>query len=115
VYFVRPTSENLKRIVVDATKKLYRSFNVHFLTRIERPMLEEFAQDLVTANAATNISKIFDEYLDFIAVEPSLFTLNMKNSYVGYNSPALAEVSCPRRPTNQFANSVFYQCYLFLV
>jgi len=92
VYFIRPTTENLKRIVVDATKKLYRSYNIHFLTRIDRTMLEEFAQDLVSANATTNISKIFDEYLDFIAVEPSIFTLNMKNSYVGYNSPLLAEV-----------------------
>ena len=46
----------------------------------------------MAANAANQITKISDEYLDFIAVEPTLFTLNIKNSYVGCNSPALTEV-----------------------
>ena len=72
--------------------QLYRSFYLHFVTRIERTLMEQFAQDLIAANATSSISKIYDEYLDFIAVEPTLFTLNIKNSYIGYNAPSLGEV-----------------------
>ena len=41
VYFVRPTEANIKRIAEDCAKQLYRSFNLHFVTRIERPLLEQ--------------------------------------------------------------------------
>jgi len=91
VYFIRPTEENLKRVVADCAKQLYRSVYLHFVTRIERPMMERFAQDLVAANAAGNISKVYDEYLDLIALEPSLFTLNAKDSFIAYNDPSLSE------------------------
>ena len=65
------------------------------MTRIDRNSLEQFAQDLVTANAANQISKVYDEYLDFIAVEPGVFSLNMRDSFLGYNTPGLSEVSDP--------------------
>lgn len=91
VYFVRPTSNSLKRIVADCAKKLYRTFYIHFVTRIDRPLLEQFATDLIAANATSAISKIYDEYLDFIALEPTMFTLNIKDSFVGYNAPSLTE------------------------
>lgn len=89
IYFIRPTEENLKRLVADCSKLLYRSVYLHFVTRIERPLMEKFAQDLVAANAASVISKVYDQYLDVIALEPSLFTLNIKDSFVAFNDPSL--------------------------
>ena len=35
VYFIRPTEENLKRVVADCGKQLYRTVYLHFVTRIE--------------------------------------------------------------------------------
>ncbi len=37
------------------------------------------------------ISKIYDQYLDVIALEPGLFTLNIKDAFAMYNEPSLNE------------------------
>ena len=51
IYFVRPTEANIKRIVEDCAKQLYRNIYINFLTRIDRPMLEKLAQDLAANNS----------------------------------------------------------------
>ena len=65
---------------------------VHFVTRIERPLLEQFAQELQLSNSVSVVSKVYDQYLDLIALEPSLFTLNIKDSLLAYNEPSLSEL-----------------------
>lgn len=92
VYFVRPTEDNLRRIADDCAKQLYRTCYVHLLTRIERPALEMFAQLLISTGSMGMVAKIFDEYLDTIALEPALFTLNIKNSFAAYNDPRNSEL-----------------------
>ena len=37
------------------------------------------------------VTKVFDQYLDVIALEPSMFTLNISDSLVAYNDPSLGE------------------------
>ena len=64
---------------------------LNFITRIERPVMEKLAQDLVATNSVSMVSKIFDQYLDVIALEPNLYTLNLKNSFISYNQPSLSE------------------------
>ena len=91
IYFIRPTEENMKRLVTDCSKQLYKSIYLHFVTRIERPVLEKFAQELVSANSSSVISKLCDQYLDIIALEPSMFSLNIKNSFLSFNDPSLGE------------------------
>jgi len=91
VYFVRPTEANLKRIAEDCAKQLYRTVYLNFLTRLDRNLMEKFAQDLVTSNSVAMVSKIYDQYLDMIAIEPNLFTLNIKDSFMQYNEPSLSE------------------------
>ena len=91
VYFVRPTEANLKRIAEDCAKNLYRSVYLNFVSRIERPLLEKFAQDLVATNSVGMVTKIVDQYLDVIALEPNLFTLNMPKSFVSYNAKGVSE------------------------
>lgn len=102
-YFVRPTEDNLRRIADDCGKRTYRSFFLHFVTKIERQLLEKFAKDLVASNSVNLISKVYDQYLDIIALEPFLFTLNMKNSFVGYNDPSLGEAQI-----KSFINRISY-------
>ena len=54
-------------------------------------MLEKFAQDLVSTNSVGMVTKIMDQYLDVIGLEPNLFTLNMKNSFKAYNEKGVSE------------------------
>ena len=71
--------------------KLYRGANIHFVSRIDRSLMEAFAQQLVTANATSMIRRVYDEYLDVISLEGALFTLNMPNSFISYNDPSHSE------------------------
>lgn len=64
---------------------------IHFSTRIERSLLEKLAQNLVTSNSVNMVSKIFDQYLDVITLEPNLFHLNVKDSFYSYNIPGIGE------------------------
>lgn len=70
---------------------MYRTVYLNFLTRIERPLLEKLASELVANNSVSLVSKIYDQYLDLIALEPTLFTLNIKNSFSSYNETSLTE------------------------
>lgn len=60
VYFIKPTEANLKRVAEDCSKQLYRSVYLNFITRIDRNLLEKFAQDLVNYNSVHQVTKIFD-------------------------------------------------------
>ena len=91
IYFVRPTEANLKRIAEDCARNLYRSVYLNFVSRVERHLLEKFAQDLVSSNSVNTVVKIVDQYLDMIALEPSLFTLNIPRSFMAYNAKAITE------------------------
>ena len=91
VYFVRPTETNILRICDDCSKQLYRTFYLHFVTKIDRPLLELLAQTLVANNSVGMVSKIYDQYLDIISLEPNLFHLNMTDSFVSYNSHGAGE------------------------
>ena len=71
--------------------KLYRSVNLNFVTRIDRILMEKLAQDLVASNVHSLISKIYDQYLDLTVLEPSLFTLNIEDSFMAYNDPSFGE------------------------
>jgi hypothetical protein len=53
--------------------------------------MERLAQELVQAEATAAIAKVYDQYMDIIALEPSLFTLNIKDSFMAYNDPAMGE------------------------
>ena len=53
--------------------------------------MEKLAQDLVNSNSVSMVAKIYDQYLDMIALEPGLFTLNIKDSFMLYNEPSLSE------------------------
>jgi hypothetical protein len=80
------------RIAEDCSKQLYRSSYLHFVTRIERPIMEMFANALIATNSVSQITKIYDEYLDTICLEPTLFTLNMKDSFRAFNDPSSSEI-----------------------
>ncbi|KAF2675072.1 Sec1-like protein [Microthyrium microscopicum] len=87
IYLVEPTSDNLKLITSDLSKKLYSPAYINFLSSIPRPLLEDFATDTATSNTSEHIAQVYDQYLNFIVSEPDLFSLGMgKNTYYTMNS-----------------------------
>ncbi|CAO1639043.1 unnamed protein product [Sympodiomycopsis kandeliae] len=83
VYFVAPLRENLNRIAKDMADRLYESYYINFTSQISRPLLEEFAGKVAKDGTADLVQQVYDQYLDYIVLEPSLFSL-----LPDYSSPA---------------------------
>ena len=93
IYFLLPTSENIKLIGSDLKGPLYREFYINFASMVSRSQLEELATLAVESNTTTMVKKVFDQYMDFVALEPKLFSLNIKQSFIQYNDPRKDEGS----------------------
>lgn len=88
VYFIRPTPSNLQRVVSDAAVPLYETFHLNFSSSIPRNLLEDLASGLLKSNdAVSRVSKVHDQYLDFVTLEDNLFSLAYSNCYVQLNDP----------------------------
>eukprot|EP01034_Spumella_vulgaris_P023349 gene23349-29562_t len=70
---------------------MHQLLYLNFVTRIDRPLMEKLAQELVATNSVGMVAKIYDQYLDLISLEPYLFTLNIKDSFMRYNEASLSE------------------------
>ncbi|KAH9518701.1 Sec1 domain containing protein 1 [Bulinus truncatus] len=75
IYFVMPTEDNIQRLCRDFQNQLYESYYLNFISAISRQKLEDIAQAALQANAVQQVSKVFDQYLNFISLENELFTL----------------------------------------
>lgn len=75
VYFVSPTEENANRIAADLTAGLYEGYYVNFTSAVPRKVLEAFAQRVAADGTVESVRQVFDQYLDYIVLEPQLFTL----------------------------------------
>lgn len=80
VYFCMPTEENLGRIGQDLHNGLYDSYHLNFISPISRQRLEDLASASLSANCVSSISKVFDQYLNFISLEDDMFILRHQNS-----------------------------------
>ncbi|EGG10815.1 uncharacterized protein MELLADRAFT_33699 [Melampsora larici-populina 98AG31] len=90
IYFVSPTRESIQRIGRDLEKGLYETFYLNFTSSLPRPLLEELASLVIESGADASV---YDQYLDFIVLEPHLFCL----SYTGSSSG-------PKRTTYEILN-----------
>ncbi|XP_020577150.1 SEC1 family transport protein SLY1-like [Phalaenopsis equestris] len=91
IYFVQPTPVNISRIVADASRGLYESFHLNFSSSLPRPLLEELAAGSLKADAVGRISKVYDQYLEFVTLEENLFSLGQRDIYVQLNDPAAGD------------------------
>ncbi|TQD95059.1 hypothetical protein C1H46_019327 [Malus baccata] len=87
VYFVQPSHSNIQRIIADTSNSLYDSFHLNFSSLIPRPLLEDLASGTLNSDSIHRISKVHDQYLEFVTLEDNLFSLAQKNSYVQLNDP----------------------------
>lgn len=106
VYFVRPTQENLAIIARDCSKHLYQRSHLHLSTRMERPVMEEFARLVVNTGGLDSIASVHDQFVEFACLENRLFTLNVEDSYLVYNDPGATE-SDIEMAMNEIAGGLF--------
>lgn len=85
IYFVMPTEENIQRICQDFHNQLYESYYLNFISAISRQKLEDIASAAIQNNSVQHVSKIFDQYLNFISLEDDMFVLrNQDRDAVSY-------------------------------
>ena len=107
VYFVRPTEANVRRIADDLKRRLYRSFHLNFAHKTPRELVELLARESVQAGAAPLVASVFDQHLDFVTLEPTLFSLQRRGcSYVEYNDPSAGEAQIVAA-MGQIAHGIF--------
>ncbi|PQQ18366.1 SEC1 family transport protein SLY1 [Prunus yedoensis var. nudiflora] len=91
VYFVQPSHSNIQRIIADTSSSLYDSFHLNFSSLIPRPLLEDLASGTLNSDSIHRISKVHDQYLEFVTLEDNLFSLAQKSSYVQLNDPSAGD------------------------
>ncbi|XP_073064899.1 SEC1 family transport protein SLY1-like [Primulina eburnea] len=91
VYFLQPTQHNIQRVVADASRGLYDAFHLNFSSSIPRPMLEDLATGTTQSDSIQRISKVLDQYLEFVTLEDNLFSLANKSCYVHLNDPSAGD------------------------
>lgn len=80
VYFLMPTRENIAKICQDCRAQLYDSYYFNFTTPISRTLLEDLAKAALEANCVAQISKVFDQYLNFISLEEDFFVIRHRHT-----------------------------------
>jgi len=91
VYFVKPTPENVARIAKDLEKGLYPNIYVNFASTSPRNLLEQLAREAIKSGTVHKVAGIFDRYMSFASLSPTLFTLNIPKAYEAVHSPAATD------------------------
>ncbi|XP_071371007.1 sec1 family domain-containing protein 1-like, partial [Centroberyx affinis] len=93
VYFVMPTEENIDRICQDLRNQLYESYYLNFISAISRSKLEDIASAALSANAVSQVTKVYDQYLNFITLEDDMFILCHQNKeLISYHAINRADI-----------------------
>lgn len=84
IYFVAPTDENVTRISQDFRNTLYDQYFLNFVSPVSRQYLEDLASAALQANCVASVSRVYDQYLNFITLENDLFVLKNRDSVSYY-------------------------------
>ncbi|PFX16976.1 Sec1 family domain-containing protein 1 [Stylophora pistillata] len=73
----------------DCRNQLFESYYLNFISAISRHRLEDLVTAALQSNSVTQITKMFDQYLNFISLEDEMFTVRNQDrdsiSYYGKN------------------------------
>lgn len=75
----------------DCANHLYDSFHFNFASSISHTLLEDLASSALESGSVGQISKIFDQYINFISLDKDLFSLGQSNSYYIFNDPYIEQ------------------------
>ena len=87
IYLMQPTPFNIERVASDASSSLYESMHLNFTSLLPTRVMEQLATAVVKTGHAGKITKLFDQYLSFVALEPGLFSLGLPDTYLQLNDP----------------------------
>jgi len=88
VYLLQPSARGAERVAADIAAGLYDALHLNFATAVPNRMLETIASGAITSGNLGRVARVCDQYVSFIALEPSLFSLGLPGSYVELNDPA---------------------------
>ena len=87
VYFCLPTEENIQRMCQDMNSQLYGAYYYNFISPINRDKLEDLATAALQSGSDHLIQRIYDQYTNFICLEPDMFCLKQtRDSDISYYS-----------------------------
>ncbi|KAJ2478896.1 Vesicle trafficking between the ER and Golgi [Coemansia sp. RSA 2131] len=93
VYFVQPTTENIKHIVDDIVRDLYELYYVNFSTSLPRTLLEDFAVQTTASGTSHQIAQVYDQYLNFLCPEENMFSLHFPNTFEAIHNPSMTDTA----------------------
>lgn len=82
IYFVESSERTIELIIKDVLGDIYSTYYINFSNTIRRPLLEKLATALAERGKGFFIKSVFDHYLDFIALQNNLFTLNYSQTFL---------------------------------
>ncbi|KAG2224674.1 hypothetical protein INT45_007919 [Circinella minor] len=91
VYFIEPTSENVKKCCEDLQRGLYDSYYINFSSTVPRPIMEELASTTILNDTSDLVNQVYDQYLNFVCTNSDVFSLNQSEVFVNLNNPSAAE------------------------
>lgn len=104
IYFVEPTEENIEQIGKDVAEKLYSSFSLNFTRPLSRALLEDLAAKSLHSSASIN--QVYEQYLQFMVLEPDIFSLELSDTYRVLSDPRSSE-SDISTSVNRIADGLF--------
>ncbi|CAM4866718.1 unnamed protein product [Rotaria socialis] len=114
VYFVMPTKDSISCIGKDLAEGLYESYYLNFIAPIPDDLLGELATDALESNSQQAITKIYNQYLDFITLEDDLFCLRQAGkdsiSYYALNHPPTIRDIDTKEIIETIADCLFSVC-----
>ena len=106
LYLVEPSPENVQRIARDCSAGLYDSMHLNWSSSISQEQLHSLATAVAEADAGQRVAKVVDQYMDFISLDHSLFSLNMPDSFIALNDPQVSD-SDMEKTIAKLVNSLF--------
>ena len=113
VYFCLPTDDNIQRMCQDMSGQLYGGYYYNFISPVTRAKLEDLATSALQSGSEQQIQRVYDQYTNFICLEPEMFTLKQtRDNTVSYYSLNRGAVQDSEMETmlNSITDSLFALC-----
>mmetsp|Transcript_2399 Transcript_2399/g.4628 ORF Transcript_2399/g.4628 Transcript_2399/m.4628 type:complete len:621 (-) Transcript_2399:146-2008(-) len=87
VYFIEPTTENIATVARDCKMGLYDSVQLNFCRPLSQKLMQELARQTIQGGIHRKITRVYDQYSDFVSVSSRLVSLGMTNSFAKLTRP----------------------------
>ena len=113
VYFCQPTDDNIQRMCQDMNNQLYGGYYYNFISPVNRAKLEDLASAALQSGSDQLIQRIYDQYTNFICLEPEMFCLKQSRdnsvSYYSLNKGSVQDTEMEAMLTS-ITDSLFALC-----